>query len=113
MLITKEQFETLPVDLQQYFRQEGNNHCTVKPVALMDYLIKLVTPPKGHVLDPFNGSGSTGMAAVKGGWDYTGIDLDPAYCEISRKRIDAWCKDRLEDEVQLEESIFESLFETT
>jgi site-specific DNA-methyltransferase (adenine-specific) len=70
----------------------GNNHPTVKPVALMDYLIKLVTKPGGIVLDPFNGSGSTGMAAVKAGYKYVGCELDKNYCEISCKRIDAWCK---------------------
>ncbi|CAB4153533.1 AdoMet_MTases domain containing protein [uncultured Caudovirales phage] len=68
----------------------GNNHPTVKPVALMEYLIKLVTPPGGLVLDPFNGSGSTGMAAVGLGYDYVGIDLDPKYVEISLNRIAAW-----------------------
>jgi DNA modification methylase len=68
-------------------RQPGNNHPTVKPLALMEYLIKLVTPVGGHVLDPFNGSGSTGMAAVKNGYDYTGIELDAQYVEISRRRI--------------------------
>lgn len=69
---------------------KGNNHPTVKPVALMEYLIKLITPPNGLVLDPFNGSGSTGMAAVGLGFDYIGIDLDPNYIEISKKRIEAW-----------------------
>jgi site-specific DNA-methyltransferase (adenine-specific) len=68
----------------------GNNHPTVKPVELMKYLIKLVTPPNGHVLDPFNGSGSTGMAAVSLGHTYTGCELDPNYLEISRKRIIAY-----------------------
>jgi len=70
----------------------GNNHPTVKPVELMKYLIKLVTPPNGRVLDPFNGSGSTGMAAVELGYTYTGIELDPNYCEISRRRIAAHFK---------------------
>jgi site-specific DNA-methyltransferase (adenine-specific) len=56
----------------------GNNHPTVKPVELMKYLIKLVTPPGGTVLDPFNGSGSTGMAAVELGHPYIGCELDPA-----------------------------------
>ena len=69
---------------------KGNNHPTVKPQLLMEYLIKLVTPPNGRVLDPFNGSGSTGMAAVKLGHQYTGIDLDEKYIEISAKRIEAW-----------------------
>lgn len=70
--------------------REANNHPTVKPVELMKYLIKLVTPPGGLVLDPFNGSGSTGMAAVELGYDYIGIEMDPKYCEIARRRIQAW-----------------------
>jgi DNA modification methylase len=68
----------------------GNNHPTVKPVELMKYLIKLVTPKNGKVLDPFNGSGSTGMAAVSLGHEYVGIELDTNYCEISKKRIEAY-----------------------
>jgi DNA modification methylase len=68
----------------------GNNHPTVKPVELMKYLIRLVTPEGGLVVDPFNGSGSTGMAAVELGYDYLGIDLDPNYVDISLKRIAAW-----------------------
>jgi site-specific DNA-methyltransferase (adenine-specific) len=69
---------------------DGNNHPTVKPVELMKYLIRLITPAGGHVLDPFNGSGSTGMAAVELGYDYTGCELDPTYVDIARKRIAAW-----------------------
>ena len=68
----------------------GNNHPTVKPIELMKYLIKLITPPDGRVLDPFNGSGSTGCAAVELGYDYTGIELDPKYVEIAEARIEAW-----------------------
>lgn len=68
----------------------GNNHPTVKPIELMKYLIKLVTPPGGTVLDPFNGSGSTGCAAVELGHTYIGCELDPAYVEIAKKRILAW-----------------------
>ena len=68
----------------------GNNHPTVKPIELMKYLIKLITPPGGTVLDPFNGSGSTGCAAVELGYDYTGIELDPKYVDITLKRIKAW-----------------------
>jgi len=74
-------------------QNKGNNHPTVKPVELMKYLIKLITPPNGRVLDPFNGSGSTGMAAVELGHEYIGCELDPAYVEISRKRIAAWNKE--------------------
>jgi site-specific DNA-methyltransferase (adenine-specific) len=72
---------------------DGNNHPTVKPIELMKYLIKLITPPGGIVLDPFNGSGSTGCAAVELGYDYVGCELDPAYVEISLKRIEAWTRD--------------------
>ena len=68
----------------------GNNHPTVKPVELMKYLIKLVTPAGGRVLDPFNGSGSTGMAAVELGYEYVGCELDPDYAEIARTRIKEW-----------------------
>ena len=70
----------------------GNNHPTVKPIDLMKYLIKLVTPPGGIVLDPFNGSGSTGCAAEELGHEYIGCELDPAYVEIAKKRIEAWNK---------------------
>ena len=69
---------------------KGNNHPTVKPIELMKYLICLITPPGGVVLDPFNGSGSTGCAAVELGYEYIGCELDPAYVEIARKRIEAW-----------------------
>ena len=68
----------------------GNNHPTVKPVELMKYLVKLVTPKGGKVLDPFNGSGSTGMACVELDYEYTGCELDPEYIEIATKRIEGW-----------------------
>ena len=70
-------------------RGQGNNHPTVKPIALMEYLIKMVTPKGGVVLDPFNGSGSTGCGAVKNGFKYIGIDITPEYIEISECRIKA------------------------
>jgi site-specific DNA-methyltransferase (adenine-specific) len=80
----------------------GNNHPTVKPIELMKYLIKLITPKGGRVLDPFNGSGSTGCAAVELGCEYVGIELDPNYVEIAKKRIEAWNK---------EDTTFKELFE--
>jgi site-specific DNA-methyltransferase (adenine-specific) len=76
-------------------RMEFNNHPTVKPIELMKYLIKLITPPGGIVLDPFNGSGSTGCAAVELGFDYVGCELDAKYVDISIKRIDSWCQDQV------------------
>jgi DNA modification methylase len=71
----------------------GNNHPTVKPIELMKYLIRLITPAGGTVLDPFNGSGSTGCAAVELGHPYIGCELDPAYVEIAQRRIEAWYAD--------------------
>lgn len=64
-----------------------NTHPTVKPVDLMRWLCRLVTPPGGLVLDPFCGSGSTGVAALAEGFRFIGIDINPAYCEMARKRI--------------------------
>jgi DNA modification methylase len=68
-------------------KQYQNNHPTVKPHSLMSYLIKLVTPVGGTVLDPFNGSGSTGCAAVSNGFNYIGVEMDADYLEISKARI--------------------------
>jgi site-specific DNA-methyltransferase (adenine-specific) len=67
----------------------ANHHPTVKPTDLMAYLCRLITPPGGTVLDPFNGSGSTGKAAVREGFNYIGCELDPEYVEIARARIEA------------------------
>lgn len=68
-------------------RGEGNNHPTVKPLALMRYLCRLVTPPGGIILDPFMGSGTTGIAAIEEGFDFIGIEKEQAYYEISERRI--------------------------
>jgi len=70
-------------------RGEGNNHPTVKPQKLMRYFCRLITPPGGTVLDPFMGSGSTGMAARSEGFQFVGIELDPDYFQIAAKRIEA------------------------
>jgi site-specific DNA-methyltransferase (adenine-specific) len=64
-----------------------NNHPTVKPTALMRYLVRLVTPPGGVVLDPFMGSGSTGKAAALEGFGFVGVEIDAEYLEIARLRI--------------------------
>lgn len=67
-----------------------NNHPTVKPLALMAYLIKLVMPPKdGLLLDPFAGSGSTIVAAKRLGFKAIGIEKQPEYCEIARSRLES------------------------
>ena len=64
-----------------------NTHATVKPLDLMGYLIRLVTPPGGLVLDPFMGSGTTGIAARRGGWRFIGIDLLEEHVRIAADRI--------------------------
>ena len=69
---------------------KGNHHPTVKPVKLMMYLIKLITPPNGIVLDPFMGSGSTGIAAAIANFNFIGMELDTDYMRISEERISAY-----------------------
>lgn len=68
-------------------RGEDNKHPTVKSTKLMSYLCRLVTPPGGVVLDPFMGSGSTGVAAKAEGFDFVGIEREADYFETSKKRI--------------------------
>lgn len=70
-------------------REAQNHHPTVKPIKLMSYLCRLITPPNGIVLDPFTGSGSTGIAAIKEGFNFIGIELNPEYMQIAKKRIEA------------------------
>jgi site-specific DNA-methyltransferase (adenine-specific) len=64
-----------------------NIHVTVKPVALMRWLVRLVTPPGGTVLDPFAGSGTTLVAAELEGKSSVGVELDPVHCDIARARL--------------------------
>jgi DNA modification methylase len=68
-------------------RGKGNTHNTVKPTALMRYLVKLTTPPGAMVLDMFAGSGSTGRAALLEGARFMGIEKDKGNCEICRTRL--------------------------
>jgi site-specific DNA-methyltransferase (adenine-specific) len=68
-------------------RGEGNNHPTVKNSELMAWLVRLVTPPNGVVLDPFTGSGSTGVAALRAGYRFVGIERESAFFEIASRRI--------------------------
>jgi len=69
-------------------REQGNIHPTVKPTDLMKYLIRLVTPKDGIVLDPFMGSGSTGKAAMLEGMWFVGIEREKEYYEIAKQRIE-------------------------
>jgi site-specific DNA-methyltransferase (adenine-specific) len=89
------------------FQSEGTNrmvanpHPTVKPIALMRWLCRLVTPPGGLILDPFMGSGSTGCAAVLEGFRFVGTEQDPEYAAIAERRIEYWQGEREEQEAQL------------
>jgi DNA modification methylase len=64
-----------------------NDHPAPFPPALAEWVGKLICPPGGTILDPFSGSGSTGVAAVRNGWDYIGIDAVSEYVEMSRLRL--------------------------
>lgn len=68
-------------------KQVWNHHPTVKPVELMRWLVRLVTPPGGTVLDPFAGSGTTGVAAKLEGFGFVGIERNPEYVAIAKARI--------------------------
>jgi site-specific DNA-methyltransferase (adenine-specific) len=90
----------------QVFEQHGklgspaaNNHPTVKPIALMRWLCRLVTPPSGVVLDPFTGSGTTGCAAVLEGFRFVGIEREAEYVEIAEKRIAHWASQTAEPDL--------------
>ncbi len=77
-----------------------NPHPTVKPLELMRWLVRLLCPPGGLVLDPFCGSGTTGAAATIEGRRFIGIELDPTYVEISAARITHWSPGKGEAEVE-------------
>ena len=67
--------------------RKGSKHPTVKPLDLMKYLCRLITPPSGLILDPFAGSGTTIQAAVEEGFRVVGIEKEVAYCNIIRQRM--------------------------
>jgi site-specific DNA-methyltransferase (adenine-specific) len=75
-------------------RTNKNFHPTVKPVKLMQYLVRLVTPPNGKVLDPFCGSGTTGIACKLEGFEFVGIEQDPEYSKIAEARIQNWVEEK-------------------
>lgn len=80
---TRERNEGLPEGVK-------NTHATVKPLSLMRYLVRLVTPPEGRVLDPYCGSGTTGCAAALEGMSFIGVDNEEESVEIARARIAHW-----------------------
>jgi site-specific DNA-methyltransferase (adenine-specific) len=78
-----------PIDnaYQRGKTERRNVHPTVKPVSVMRWLVRLVTPPGGAVVDPFSGSGTTGIACALEGFAFIGCELSPEYAEIARARI--------------------------
>ena len=92
-----EGIEEKPIDIQQphnsknleerYNMVSKNNHPTVKPIALMEYLIKLVSKPNSLVLDPFIGSGTTAIACLKQSRKFIGFEKEEEYCKIANARI--------------------------
>lgn len=76
------------------YQPQQNHHPTVKPIELMRWLCRLITPPGGLILDPFTGSGSTGCAAVLEGFRFLGIERETDYIAIARRRIDHWAQQR-------------------
>jgi hypothetical protein len=87
---TRGQLKDLRISNPEYERKvpkNANFHPTVKPTDLMAWLVRLVTPPGGIVLDPFAGSGSTLVAAKREGFQYIGIEREAEYVEIAKARV--------------------------
>ncbi len=78
----------ISANMERFSSKNQNFHPTVKSTKLMEYLIKLITPPNGVILDPFMGSGSTGVAAKRLGFEFIGIEKNEEYFEIAEKRIE-------------------------
>jgi site-specific DNA-methyltransferase (adenine-specific) len=78
--------------MERFTSFQKNTHPTVKPVSLMSYLCRLITPPNGIILDPFMGSGSTGIAARLEGFRFCGMEMDENYFKIAEARINDYEK---------------------
>lgn len=92
---------TTPID-NPYLRgdtERRNTHPTVKPLDLMRYLVRLITPPDGVVLDPFAGSGSTLCAGALEGFRVLGIEREVEYVEIARARLAHWSAEGKTDQL--------------
>ena len=91
-------------------RHLKNFHPTVKPVKLMQYLVRLITPPNGIVLDPFCGSGTTGIACKLEGFEFVGMEQDPEYSKIAEARISNWVEEKEKTPKQKENSSDEKIY---
>jgi len=90
--------------LGDFEKRRANTHPTVKPIELMRYLVRMVTPPEGLVLDPFAGSGSTLCAAALEGFECLGIEREEEYVAIARARVAHWEAERSQGQLSLFES---------
>lgn len=82
------------LNLELYTEEIKSNHPTLKPINLMTYLCRLATPKNGIILDPFMGSGSTGIAALLEEFRFVGMEMDSGYFKIAEKRIESYEKYR-------------------
>jgi hypothetical protein len=76
-----------PFNLLPVANQARNGHCAQTPQLLTDWWVNYICPPGGTVLDPFMGSGTTGLSAIQHGRNFIGIEQDRHYCEIAEKRL--------------------------
>lgn len=88
--LEEHQQQVVPIFSKGGRTPRANSHPTVKPLALMRWVTRLIVPPYGVVLDPFAGSGSTGCAAVLEGRQFVGIERESTYVEIARGRLTHW-----------------------
>jgi DNA modification methylase len=94
-----DEFKTDNDVTERFTRKASNHHPTVKPIALMRWLCRLVTPKGGLILDPFTGSGTTGCAAVLEGFRFVGIEREAEYVAIAERRIAHWAGQRAEPDL--------------
>jgi DNA modification methylase len=81
-------YRSKPATAERNIGNVSNDHPTVKAAGLMSYLCRLITPPDGIVLDPFAGSGSTGIGALREGFRFIGIEREHEYAKLARRRIE-------------------------
>ena len=87
MIISREKYNKLPKEYKKYFEEFKNRHPTVKPIKLMEYLIKLVSREWAVILDPFIGSGTTAIACLELNRRFIGIEKESEYVKIANARL--------------------------
>jgi len=94
MIISKEKYNKLPEEYKKYFEEFKNRHPTVKPLSLLQYLIKLVSRENSIILDPFIGSGTTAIACLKLNRKFIGMEKEEEYVQIANARIKPFLKQK-------------------